>query len=146
MVIGGNDKKKTTKLKRKAERNESRLQRMKKQKINECKSQTQASFDGTNEECTNSASDDEYIPLHNNTKSIPKPDGLIKNMTIVLPSLATAYNWEGVSHSSAAVLATLVLHDVGIVLPINQSKLNYRNKSEENAGKLAIIYNKKYLH
>ena len=38
MVIGGNDKKEKSKLKRNAERNESTLQRMKKQKVNKCKS------------------------------------------------------------------------------------------------------------
>ena len=52
-----------TKLKRKAEKSKSRLQQIKEQKINKCKSQIKASFDGANEESKNSASDDEYIPL-----------------------------------------------------------------------------------
>ena len=38
MVIGGIDKKETFKLNRKAERNEFKIQRMKKQKVNESKS------------------------------------------------------------------------------------------------------------
>ena len=38
MAIGRIDKKETSKLKRKVERNKSTLQRMKKQKVNKCKS------------------------------------------------------------------------------------------------------------
>ena len=60
MVISGIDKKETSKLKIKAERNESRLQQMKKQKVNKCKSQTQACFDEANEQSTNSASSDVF--------------------------------------------------------------------------------------
>ena len=49
-------------------------------------------------------------------------------MTITLPSLATAYDRTGVSDRSANVLATSVLHDVGIRSPINLSKVIDQSK------------------
>ena len=49
-------------------------------------------------------------------------------MTIALSSLATACDGTGVSDRSAAVLKTLILHDVGIVSPINLSKVIDRCK------------------
>ena len=49
-------------------------------------------------------------------------------MTIALPSLATACNQSGVSDRSAAAVATSVLHNVGIVSPINLSQVTDRSK------------------
>ena len=56
-----------SKLKRKAERNASTLQRIKKQKVNKCKNQTKASFEEVNEKSTITGStfDDECIPIQN---------------------------------------------------------------------------------
>ena len=44
-------------------------------------------------------------------------------MTISLPSVATACDGTNVSDKSPTVVATSVLHDVGIVSPINLSKV-----------------------
>src|SRR6218665_890959 len=49
-------------------------------------------------------------------------------MTKSLPSLAKACDRTGVSDRSAAVLATLVQHDLGLVSPIDRSKVIDRSK------------------
>ena len=54
MIIGGIDQKKTSKLKRKAERREANLKRMKKLKTNENKSQTDSNVNA--EDDTHSSS------------------------------------------------------------------------------------------
>ena len=101
---------------------------MKKQKVNKCKSQMLASFGRSNEKSRNSASDDAYISLQNNTKSTPKPDCPSQKMAITLPSLSTAYDQAEVFDRSAAVMATSVLDNVGIVSPIILSKMIDQSK------------------
>src|SRR6218665_1890337 len=49
-------------------------------------------------------------------------------MTKSLPSLAKACDQTGVSDRSAAVLATSVLHDLGLVSPVDRSKVIDRSK------------------
>src|SRR6218665_635212 len=52
----------------------------------------------------------------------------LKKMTKYLPSLAKACNRTGVSDRSAAVLATSVQRDLGLMLPIDRSKVIDRSK------------------
>ena len=56
-------------------------------------------------------------------------------MTIALPSLAKAWDRTGVSDRSAAVLATSVLHDLGLVSPIDRSKVIDRSKIRRERSK-----------
>jgi len=56
-------------------------------------------------------------------------------MTMSLPSLAKACDRTGVSDRSAAVLATSVLHDLGLVSPIDRSKVIDRSKIRRERSK-----------
>src|SRR6218665_1646400 len=123
MIIGGIDQKERSKLKRKAERQEANLKRMK--KLNTDESKSQADSDVSAKYDTHS-SNDEYVPEPVKTK--PEPDRQIKIMTKSLLSLAKTCDWTGVSDRSAAVLATSVHHDLGLVSPIDQSKVIDRSK------------------
>lgn len=134
MVIGGIDREETSKLKRKAEREEANLKLMKKQKTNES---IQAFSAKSSEDNTDSDTDtdtvDEYLP--ESVKTTPKPDRQCQKMTISLPSLAKACDRTGVSDRSAAILATSVLNDLGVVSSIDRSKVIDRSKIRRERSK-----------
>lgn len=134
MVIGGIDREETSKLKRKAEREEANLKLMKKQKTNES---IQAFSAKSAEDNTDSDTDtdtvDEYLP--ESVKTTPKPDRQCQKMTISLPSLAKACDRTGVSDRSAAILATSVLNDLGVVSSIDRSKVIDRSKIRRERSK-----------
>src|SRR6218665_2401891 len=94
-------------------------------KLNTDESKSQADSDVSAKYDTHS-SNDEYVPEPVKTK--PEPDRQIKIMTKSLLSLAKTCDWTGVSDRSAAVLATSVHHDLGLVSPIDQSKVIDRSK------------------
>jgi len=135
MEIGGTDQKETSKLKRKAEREEANLKRMKTQKTDESTSQAysakSAEDDTDSDTDTDSATVDEYIP--ESVKTTPKPERQCQKMTISLPSLAC--DRTGVSDRPAAVLATSVLHDLGVLSPIDRSKVIDRSKIRRECSK-----------
>ena len=128
MIIGSVNKRETLRLKRKACRMKSIIQQTKKQKTNEGKSQIQTAFLQSDDECANHTTDDEYIPPTYSTK--PKKTKRKRNqkLTTSLPSLAQACDKTGVSDRSAAVIATSILHDIGIVSPIKLTEVIDRNK------------------
>src|SRR6218665_2078978 len=66
--------------------------------------------------------------FQNQLRLSQSPIAKVKKMTKSLPSLAKACDRTGVSDRSAAVLATSVPHDLGIVSPIDQSKVIDRSK------------------
>jgi len=140
MVIGGIDQEETSKLKRKAQREEANLKRMKKQKADESTSRAysaKSAEDNTDGDTdTDSATVDEHIP--ESVKTTPKPERQCQKMTVSLPSRTKACDRTGVSDRLAAVLATSVLHDLGVVSPIDRSKVidgskirRERNKTPE---------------
>jgi len=134
MIIGGVDQEETSKLKRTAERKQASLNRIKKQKTNECKSLINSDKNVEDDtDSSDSATIDDYIPKSLKTK--PKPDRQYKKMTISLPSLSKACDRTGVSDRSAAVLATSVLHDRGLVSPIDRSKVIDRSKIRRERSK-----------
>jgi hypothetical protein len=134
MIIGGIDKEETSKLKRKAERQQANLKRMKKQKTDQSQSKADSSEDDT--DSSDSSTVDEYIPESvKRQKTKPKSDRHCQKMTISLPSLAKACDRTGVSDRSAAVLATSVLHDLGLVSPIDRSKVIDRSKIRRERSK-----------
>uniref|UniRef100_UPI00358F8643 uncharacterized protein n=1 Tax=Myxine glutinosa TaxID=7769 RepID=UPI00358F8643 len=122
MVIGGIDQEETSRLKRKAEREETNLKRMKTH-YEDAKSQIASTYDESEEDYADSATDDEYISESVNLQSTPKPVRQQQQMTISLPSLAKACDRTGVSDRSATKLATSVLHDLGVVSPKDRSKI-----------------------
>src|SRR6218665_927414 len=95
-------------------------------KLNTDESKSEADSDVSAEYDTHS-SNDEYVPEPVKTK--PKPDRQIKIMTKSLPSFAKACDRTGVSDRSAAILATSVHHDLGLVSPIGPIESN-RSKQD----------------
>lgn len=132
MVIGSIDQEETSKLKRKAEREEANSKRIKKQKTDESTSQVRSAksdevdTDSDTDTNNDSVTVEDYIP--ESLKTTRKLDRECQKMTISLPSLAKACDRTGVSDRSAAVLATSVLHDLGVVSPIDRSKVIDRSK------------------
>ena len=122
------DKQETLTLKRKAGRMKSIIQQTKKQKTNESKSQIQTAFLQSDDECANHTTDDQYIPPTDNTKLKKTKRKRNQKLTTSLPSLAQACVKTRVSDRSAAVRATSILHDIGIVLPIKLTEVIDRNK------------------
>ena len=57
-------------------------------------------------------------------------------MTISIPSLTKACDRNGVSDRLAAVLETSVLHDLGLELPIDRSKVIDRSKIRRERSKI----------
>jgi len=114
------------KLKRKAEREEANLKRMKKQKTDESTSQAysaKSAEDNTDSDIDiDCATVDEYIP--ESVKTTPKPERRCQKTTNSHYSLKLAIGPE----SQIDVLATLVLHDLGVVSPIDRSKVIDRSK------------------
>uniref|UniRef100_UPI00358EBD2F uncharacterized protein n=1 Tax=Myxine glutinosa TaxID=7769 RepID=UPI00358EBD2F len=134
MVLGGIDQEETSRLKRKAEREETNLKRMKTH-YEDAKSQIASTYDESEEDYVDSATDDEYISESVNLQSTPKPVRQQQQMTISLPSLAKACDRTGVSDRSAAILASSVLHDLGVVSPKHRSKIIDRSKIRRERSK-----------
>ena len=128
MIIGSVDKRETLRLKRKAGRMKSIIQQTKKQKTNESKSQIQTTFLQSDDECANHTTDDEYIPPTDSTKSKKTKRKRNQKLTSSLPSLAQACDRNGVSDRLAAVIATSILHNIGIVSPIKLTEVIDQNK------------------
>ena len=138
MIIGGIDQEETLKLKRRAEIQEANLKRMKKQKTDGDATKGQADYAESTEYDTDSSDSvtvDEYIRDPESVMTKPKPDRQCKKMTISQPSLAKACDRTGVSDRSAAVLATSVLHDLGLVSKIDRSKVINRSKIRRERSK-----------
>ena len=111
---------------------------MTKQKTYESTSQAysvKSGEDDTDSDTDNdSATVEEYNP--ESVKTTPTPDRHCQKMTITIPSHAKAFDRVGVSDRSAAILATSVLHDLGVASPIDRCKVIDRSqKSTENAAK-----------
>ena len=130
MKSGGIDKKETLRLKR-ADRKMSKLLQSKKVKNNI----TLADFHEINEESSNSSTEEEYIPPSHLSKPKSECKQTCQKMTLSLPSLAKASDRTGVSDRSAAVIATSVLHDVGIVSPTNTTDVIDQNKVRRERSK-----------
>ena len=87
-------------MKRKAEREEAHLNRIKKQTTDERKRQadsTESAEDDTDRAEDDTDSADDIIPESVKAKTTPKPDRQCQKMTISLPSLAKACHRTGVS-------------------------------------------------
>jgi len=138
MIIGGIDQEETSKLKRKAERQKANLKRMRKRKTDGDASKSQADSCESTEydtDSSDSATVDEYILDPESVKTKPKPDRQCNKMTISLPSLPKACDPTGVLDRSAAVLATSVLHDLGLVSLLDRSKVIDRSKIRRERSK-----------
>jgi len=136
MKIGGIEE--TSKLKRKVERKEANLKQMRKRKTDGDASKSQADSAESTEYDTgssDSATVDEYIPDPKSVKTKPKPDRQCQKMRISLLFLAKACDRTGVSDRSAAVLATSVLNDLGLVPPLDRSKVIDRSKIRRESSK-----------
>jgi len=107
---------------------------MKKQKTDESKSQAGSAKSAEDDtDLLDSAAVDEYILESVKTK--PKPYRHCQKKTISLPSLAKACDRTEVAGRSAAVLATSVLHDLGLMSPIDRSTVIDRSKIRRERSK-----------
>jgi hypothetical protein len=127
MIIGGIDEKETSKLQEKLAREENGIKRRKKEMaIAMCKAETQALAQSEDDAETDDNSDavDEYTPRSERpSKPAAETSQSKRQMTVHLPSLAQACDRTGVSDRSAAIIASSVLKDLGIVSPADSSKV-----------------------
>ncbi len=109
---------------------------MKKNKTDESKSQTDSAESSESEGDIDSSENvhvDEYVtPVRTNLKK----DHHSRKMTVSLPSLSKACDRAGVLDRAAAILATSVLHDLGLVTLIDRSKIIDRSRIRRERSKI----------
>lgn len=133
MIIGGIDLMETKRLQKKISRKESESRRhsdsiQQEQSKQQCNSRSYNVEDKDDD--TDTSDEDDTLSKSHCKHDLPTPESKRQKMamTVRLPSLAKACDRTGVSDRAAAIIASSVLQDMGIVSPNDTSKVIDRSK------------------
>lgn len=134
MVIGGIDEKETSRLKKRLARKESQSNCKEKKVV--AKPDVIAAAETIDSTTEDEKSDEDYMPRAKRHCKSSTDTSETNQMTVRLPSLAKACDRTGVSDRSAAIIATSVLQDLGVVSPKDTSKIIDRSKIRRERSKV----------